>query len=109
MLVFPSRQKKKKSVNHSLSNDYTPYDNPITDYPKYAWIGSSRFWSWQLHHDTRYSFFVAEILEAYAKLDSRFKVIHQENRGHSGARNTGLKHLSGEWMTWIGADDAKTH
>lgn len=41
----------------------------------------------------------AEILEEYAKHDSRFKVIHQENRGHSGARNTGLKHLSGEWMT----------
>ena len=50
----------------------------------------------------------AEILEEYAKLDSRFKVIHQENRGHSGARNTGIKHLSGEWMTWIDADDAVT-
>lgn len=50
----------------------------------------------------------ADILEEYAKIDSRFKVIHQENRGHSGARNTGIKHLSGEWMTWIDADDAVT-
>ncbi len=46
-----------------------------------------------------------EVLEEYAKLDSRFKVVHQENRGHSGARNTGLNHMSGEWMTWIDADD----
>lgn len=50
----------------------------------------------------------AEILEEYAKLDSRFKVIHQENRGLAGARNTALHHISGEWMTWVDPDDEIT-
>lgn len=48
----------------------------------------------------------AEILEEYAAKDARFKVIHQENRGLAGARNTGLRHMTGEWMTWVDADDA---
>ena len=46
-----------------------------------------------------------EMLEEYAKKDSRFKVIHQENRGLAGARNTALRHMTGEWMTWIDPDD----
>lgn len=50
----------------------------------------------------------AEILEEYAKLDSRFKVVHQENRGLAGARNTALRHMSGEWMTWVDPDDEIT-
>lgn len=50
----------------------------------------------------------ADILEEYAKIDSRFKVIHQENRGLAGARNTALRHMSGEWMTWVDPDDEIT-
>ena len=46
-----------------------------------------------------------EMLEEYAKKDSRFKVIHQENRGVSAARNTALRQMTGEWMTWIDPDD----
>lgn len=48
----------------------------------------------------------AEILEDYAARDARFRVIHQQNKGLSGARNTGLRHMTGEWMTWLDADDA---
>lgn len=50
----------------------------------------------------------AGILEEYAKIDSRFKVIHQENSGLAGARNTALRHISGEWMTWVDPDDEIT-
>lgn len=48
----------------------------------------------------------AEILEDYDARDARFRVIHQQNKGLSGARNTGLRHMTGEWMTWLDADDA---
>lgn len=47
----------------------------------------------------------AEILEAYAAKDTRFRVIHQQNAGVSAARNCGLREMKGEWMTWIDADD----
>ena len=47
-----------------------------------------------------------EMLEEYAKKDSRFKVIHQENRGVSDARNTALRHMTGEWTVRVDPDDA---
>lgn len=37
-----------------------------------------------------------DMLEEYAKKDSRFKVIHQENRGLAGARNTALRQMTGD-------------
>ncbi len=46
-----------------------------------------------------------EICEQYAKADHRFTVLHQENRGLSGARNTGLKHATGEWICFVDGDD----
>ncbi len=45
------------------------------------------------------------LCEDYAGKDNRIKVIHQENRGLSGARNTGLEHASGEWIIFIDSDD----
>lgn len=45
------------------------------------------------------------ILDEYAARDSRFKVIHQENGGEAVARNTGLVNATGEWVTWLDADD----
>lgn len=47
----------------------------------------------------------AEILEEYAAKDSRIKVFTQENAGLSAARNTALKHASGEWVTGVDSDD----
>ena len=40
------------------------------------------------------------------KRDVRVKVIHQENRGLSGARNTGLNMITGEYITFLDPDDA---
>lgn len=37
--------------------------------------------------------------------DSRIQVIHQENRGLSGARNRGLSAASGDYITYIDSDD----
>ena len=45
------------------------------------------------------------ILEDYAKKDSRIKIINQKNKGLSGARNTGMKHVQGEYILFLDSDD----
>ena len=45
------------------------------------------------------------ILDEYAQNDKRFKVIHQENQGLSGARNTGLDNITGEYVIFLDSDD----
>jgi len=47
----------------------------------------------------------SEICNEYSKKDKRIKVIHKENRGVSSARNEGIKHARGEWITFIDSDD----
>ncbi len=37
--------------------------------------------------------------------DKRIKLIHQKNKGLSGARNAGLDIASGQWITFIDSDD----
>ena len=46
-----------------------------------------------------------EICDEYEKLDERVVVIHQKNKGLSGARNEGLKHIQGDWISIIDSDD----
>ena len=46
------------------------------------------------------------ILDEYAAKDSRFVVVHQENRGVSAARNKGLDIAKGEWLVFLDGDDA---
>lgn len=48
-----------------------------------------------------------EILEEYRN-DPRIEVITQENRGLSGARNTGLLHSEAEYVLFLDADDMLT-
>lgn len=46
-----------------------------------------------------------EICDEYASKDKRIKVIHQENKGLSAARNTGLKNISGDYIVFVDSDD----
>lgn len=45
------------------------------------------------------------ILESFAAADSRIKVISQENKGVSVARNTGIEHSTGQIIMFVDADD----
>ena len=46
-----------------------------------------------------------EILESYANQDSRIKIITQENRGISSARNCGIKNASAKCIGLVDSDD----
>ena len=45
------------------------------------------------------------ICDEYACRDARIHVIHQENMGLYGARNTGLEAASGEYISFVDSDD----
>ena len=45
------------------------------------------------------------ICDEYANQDSRVHVFHKENEGVSSARNLGMAHAQGDWITFIDADD----
>lgn len=47
----------------------------------------------------------SKICEAYAKKDSRVRIITQKNQGLSAARNTGLEHMQGDYLIFIDSDD----
>lgn len=47
----------------------------------------------------------ATIAEDFVRKDSRFRLIHQENKGLSGARNTGLREALGEYIFYLDSDD----
>ena len=46
-----------------------------------------------------------EVAEKLAQTDTRIRVINQENKGLSGARNSGLKSANGEMLQFLDADD----
>lgn len=46
-----------------------------------------------------------EICDKYAKMDDRIIVIHKENGGACEARNVGLEHATGKYVTIIDGDD----
>lgn len=43
--------------------------------------------------------------DMWTEKDSRIKVIHQQNKGLSGARNAGINAAKGEYITFIDSDD----
>ena len=45
------------------------------------------------------------LCDAAAAKDSRVRVIHQSNKGLSGARNTGLDAARGDWIAFVDSDD----
>ena len=45
------------------------------------------------------------ICDQYAELDHRIRVIHQENAGVSAARNVGMSAATGDYFSFVDADD----
>lgn len=45
------------------------------------------------------------LCDAWAEKDSRVRVIHQENQGLSGARNTGIRAAEGDYLMFLDSDD----
>lgn len=50
----------------------------------------------------------ARLCDSFADTDPRVKVIHQKNLGVSAARNMGIKHISGQILTFVDSDDTLT-
>lgn len=46
-----------------------------------------------------------EICNEYAQKNSRFRVFCKKNGGVASARNLGIEHAAGEWLTFVDADD----
>lgn len=46
------------------------------------------------------------ICDLFTYKDNRFKVLHVQNGGVSYARNIGIKHCTGEYITFVDADDS---
>lgn len=46
-----------------------------------------------------------DVCDQYAELDSRIRVLHQENQGQSSARNHGLDVARGEYIGFVDSDD----
>lgn len=45
------------------------------------------------------------LCDEFSKKDNRIIVIHQENKGLCGARNTGVKQAKGKWISFVDGDD----
>lgn len=46
-----------------------------------------------------------EVLEKFAGLDSRVRVIHKANENRAIARNAGMDAAKGDWICWLDSDD----
>lgn len=47
--------------------------------------------------------------DEYEKIDSRIRIIHQENRGLGNARNKGLNEMTGDAVAFLDSDDGSVY
>ena len=47
----------------------------------------------------------SDLLDSFAAMDKRIRVIHQENGGVCAARNRGIDEARGEYLSFIDSDD----
>ena len=47
-----------------------------------------------------------EVATKFCQSDTRFRYVHQSNKGLSGARNTGIEHSRGAYLNFLDSDDA---
>lgn len=47
----------------------------------------------------------AGIVKEFVREDSRFRIVSQENKGLSEARNAGIEVAEGDWITFVDSDD----
>ena len=45
------------------------------------------------------------VCQEYQEKDNRIRLLHQENGGVSSARNTGLNHAVGQYISFVDGDD----
>jgi len=46
-----------------------------------------------------------QILDKFAEMDKRIKIIHKPNEARAIARNRGMEEATGEWLCWLDSDD----
>ena len=46
-----------------------------------------------------------KLCDTLKERDGRIQVIHQENQGLGGARNTGIREARGDWLLLVDSDD----
>jgi teichuronic acid biosynthesis glycosyltransferase TuaG len=85
MPVYNGQKYIKESVDSVLAQDYTCWELIVVD------DGSTDK--------------TPEILQEFATTDVRIKVISQENRGQSNARNMAIESSKGELITFLDSDD----
>ena len=84
--VYNVEKYLKKCVDSVLAQDFSDYEILLID------DGST---------DSS-----GKICDEYAEKNPIIKVIHQENKGLGGARNTGISSAQGEYLLFVDSDDA---